>query len=533
MRLHRPLIAASLLIAAAPYPARAAATPDQAKSIEGQLQTWYATTFDKPAKPGVRAVQVEPAGDRYKITVPLGLKGTDGTPLAATMLANPADGGRWVFDTLRLPQPFEYSMTITPQKPPATTPAQKGAAKDADVPMTVNSKIVVASQDGSGVWDPTFTIPSTFKQTLSGIVSTSTSSPVPSPGAKSAGKPADTITQRTTVENSVTETTLTPSGRERVDIASVGNLTGYTLDMGTKDGPMLAVKAKAVAAMINVNAMSRERGVEAVRAMSDLFSAGIPGMNMGETATGAAPADAKLSPAALAALRRIVVTLPDLGTGAVVDESATDLSVNAGGKSFAASKIAFGMTMKSTAGALQAAMGFVAEGMAWPDFGMGEMEQLLPKHIILRPTVSGISGQDLADILLASVDAGQKGKPGPDDAALKTRLLSRGATVGIEALEFDSAGTTISATGKVAIQGGPGGTPRAQNGSAHIVALDFDKLTAVVAAQPMLAQGMPVIVFLKGLAKQAEGGMVWDVTFDGAKLAVNGTDMSAMMGGAR
>ena len=526
MRLNRPLIAASLLIAAA-SPTRAAVSPDQAKSIEGQLQTWYATTFDKPAKPGVRAVQVEPAGDRYNITIPLGLKGPGATPLAATMLANPAENGRWVFDSLRFPQPFDYSTTITPQKP---ADGQKGAAKEADVPMTVHTTITVASQDGSGVWDPTFATPSTFKQTLGGVVSTSTSSPV----TPARGNSADTITQQNTVDSSVTEVTLTPNGRDKVDIAAVENLTGYGQQMKAEDGPVLDLKAKAVAAAINVNAMSRERGIEVMRAMSDLFSAGIPGVNMGgPLSSGAAPVDAKLSPAAFAALRRIVVALPDLGTDIVVDESATDLSVTAGGKTFAAAKVGFGMTMKSTAGAVQAAMGFASDGMVWPEFGMGDMEQLLPKHVMLRPTVSGISGQDLADILLATVDAGQLGKPGPGDAALKTRLLSRGATFGIEALEFDTAGATVSATGKISIQGGPGGAPRAQNGSAHIVAHDLDKLTAVVASQPMLAQGMPAIVFLKGLAKQAEGGMVWDVTFDGAKLAVNGTDMSAMMGGAR
>lgn len=530
MRLNRPLIAASLLIAAA-SPTRAAVSPDQAKSIEGQLQTWYATTFDKPAKPGVRAVQVEPAGDRYNITIPLGLKGPGATPLAATMLANPAENGRWVFDSLRFPQPFDYSTTITPQKPAA---GQKGAAKEADVPMAVHTTITVASQDGSGVWDPTFATPSTFKQTLGGVVSISTSSPMMSARGNSADTAADTITQQNTVERSVTETTLTPNGRDKVDIAAVENLTGYGQQMKAKDGPVLDLKAKAVAAAINVNAVSRERGVEVMRAMSDLFSAGIPGVNMGGAAgSGAAQVDAKLSPAAFAALRRIVAALPDLGTGIVVDESVTDLSITTDGKSFAAAKLGFGATMKSTAGAVQAAMGFAADGLVWPDFGMGDMEQLLPKHVMLRPTVSGISGQDLADILLATVDAGQSGKPGPGDAALKTRLLSHGATIGIEALEFDTAGATISATGKISIQGGPGGAPRAQDGSAHIVAHDLDKLTAVVAAAPMLAQGLPAIVFLKGLAKQAEGDMVWDVTFDGAKLAVNGTDMSAMMGGAR
>ena len=529
MRLHRPLIAASLLIATSP--SYAAVSPDQAKSIESQLQTWYATTFDKPAKPGVRAVQVEPAGDRYQISIPLGLKGPGGTPLAATMLANPAEGGRWVFDTVRLPQPFEYTMTITPQKSTGPATGQKGAGKEADVPMTVHSTITAASQDGSGVWDPTFATASRFKQTLIGVVSTSTSSPVTPPGGKNA--PASILTQRNTIESSTAETTLTPNGRGKVDVVSVGNLTGYNLQMSGKDGPMVDLRANAVAATVDVNNMSRERGMEVVRAMSDLFGAGIPGMSMAPTAGSGPASDSKLSPAAFAALRRIVVALPDLGTGFVIDESATDLAVNAGGKGFAAAKLGFGMTMKSSAGSVQAAMDFAADGMVWPNLGLGDMEQLLPKHIVLRPNVSGISGQDLADILLAVLDAGQSGKPGPGDAALKARLSARGATVGIEALEFDTAGTTVSATGKLGIQGGPGGTPTAQNGSAHIVAHDLDKLTAVIAAQPSLAQGMPAIVFLKGLAKQAEGGMVWDVTFDGSKLAVNGTDMSAMMGGAR
>ena len=534
MRLHCPLIAASLLIAAAPSSARAAVSPDQAKSVEGQLQTWYATTFDKPAKPGVRAVQVEPAGDRYQISIPLGLKGTGDNMLAATMLANPAENGRWVFDNLRFPQPFGYGVTITPQKPPGPSTGQKGAAKEADVPVMVHTTITVVSQDGSGVWDPTFATPSTFKQTLGGLVSTSTASPITPSSGNPASTPADTITQRNTIDSSVTETTLTPNGRDKVDIANASSLTGYDLQTKAKDGPALDLNAKAVTVTLNVSAVPRERGIEVVRALSDLFSAGIPGMNKGGTAgSSPAPVDAKLSPAAFAALRRVVIALPDLGTGFVVDESATDLSVNAGGKSFAAAKVGFGMTMQSTTGAVQAGMGFAADGMVWPDLGMGDLEQLLPKHVMLRPTVSGISGQDLADLILAAVDTGQLGKPGPGDAALKARLLSRGAIIGIEALEFDTAGTTVSATGTISIQGGPAGVPRAQNGSAHIVAHDLDKLTAVVAAQPMLAQGMPAIVFLKGLAKQADGDSIWDVTFDGAKLAVNGTDMSAMMGGAR
>ena len=157
------------------------------------------------------------------------------------------------------------------------------------------------------------------------------------------------------------------------------------------------------------------------------------------------------------------------------------------------------------------------------------MEQLLPKHFAMRPNMSGVSGKDMFDIILGSLDAEQKGVVAPEDA--KSRLMNKGFTLGIESMEFDTAGTTVSGNASVTYLGGSGGTLLSSKGSAHIVAKDLDKLTAVVSAQPMLAQGVPAIVFLKGLAKQAEGGMVWDVTFDGTKLAVNGTDMTAMMGG--
>ena len=505
MRPNRTLIAALLAFGA--LPATAATTPEQAKALEAQLQGWFNTNFGKLAKPGTRAAQVAPAGDRYLITVPTGLKkeGSEET-LAVTMLANPVENGRWVFDTVKLPQPFEYSMTMTPPKEPGQ--------KDAPAPVTLRSKITAASQDGSGVWDPTFATPSTLKQTLTGVTSTSTGSGV---------------TQTNTIEKSYTETVMTPVGTDKVNLTSTGTLTGYALKMEISEGGgPIQVSAKSGNVAIAVNGATRERGAEALRAMVDLFAAGVPGMTPAKPGA-AASADPKLSPAALAALKRVVATLPDLGNAVMVDESVSDLAVTAAGKNFAASKMGLSLNMKSVAGQLQGTMGMSAQGMVWPDFGIGELSKLLPAHFVMRPVLSGISAQDLSDLLNASLDA--KGKP--EDAAVKNRLLSKGGTIGLEMLEFDTGGATFVATGTVALQGSPSGQPAPKNGRAHIVARDFDKLVAIVGAQPMLAQGMPALVFVKGLGKAAEGGLVWDVTFDGAKLAVNGTDMSAMMGGAK
>lgn len=524
MHLHRPLITAALIAAS---PALGAVTPDQAKSVESQLQTWYAATFSKPGKPGAPAVQVEPAGDRYKIIIPLGLQSATG-PLAVTALANPADNGRWVYDTLQLPQPFEYSLSVPQTKPPGE--------KVAPGPTVVHSKIIAATQEGSGVWDPTFATPSTFKQTMTGIVSTSTSTTSTGDSNTASISPAgETLTQRNTVDRSVTESAMKPNGRDKVDILTTATLTGYNLSMQGKDTPPIDVAAREGGASIKINGVPRERGVEVIRALADLFNAGIPGLGASAGA-GAVPAvatkpgsDTKLSPAGYAAMRRVIVALPELGTDGSIEEAVSDLKVTASGKTFSASKVALSMNAKSVSGLLQATMGLSADGMVWPELGLGDMEQLLPKHFAMRPNMSGVSGKDMFDIILGSLDAEQKGVVAPEDA--KSRLMNKGFTLGIESMEFDTAGTTVSGNASVTYLGGSGGTLLSSKGSAHIVAKDLDKLTAVVSAQPMLAQGVPAIVFLKGLAKQAEGGMVWDVTFDGTKLAVNGTDMTAMMGG--
>ena len=45
-----------------------------------------------------------------------------------------------------------------------------------------------------------------------------------------------------------------------------------------------------------------------------------------------------------------------------------------------------------------------------------------------------------------------------------------------------------------------------------------------------LAQVLPALVFAKGIGRNVGDKVVWDVTYLGDKLLVNGTDLSAMTG---
>ena len=46
----------------------------------------------------------------------------------------------------------------------------------------------------------------------------------------------------------------------------------------------------------------------------------------------------------------------------------------------------------------------------------------------------------------------------------------------------------------------------------------------------MLAQGIPVIIFLKGIAHTTGDHAVWQISVANQKLLVNGVDLSAMAG---
>ena len=190
---------------------------------------------------------------------------------------------------------------------------------------------------------------------------------------------------------------MTPVGTDKLNLTSSGTLTGYGLKMITPDAAgSIDLAAKTAAVSIVINGMSRDRGAEAMRAMVDLFAAGVPGMTPPKP--GAPPtADPKLSPAGMAALKRLVATLPDLGSSMKLDESVSDLAVNAMGKTFAASKVGFTMDMKSVSGQLQGVMGLVAQNMVWPDLGVGDLSG---KAIL---TASGIPIKQSQPIDSASV----------------------------------------------------------------------------------------------------------------------------------
>jgi len=106
-------------------------------------------------------------------------------------------------------------------------------------------------------------------------------------------------------------------------------------------------------------------------------------------------------------------------------------------------------------------------------------------------------------------------------------LLNRGTVgAGLDSFSFDSGGAVFTGMGKVAFL-----DAQSMDGQAQVTATNFDALMQRLNGMPDVADALPVLLFVKGIGRTVENRIVWDITYRGNKLLVNGTDLSAMTGG--
>jgi hypothetical protein len=147
----------------------------------------------------------------------------------------------------------------------------------------------------------------------------------------------------------------------------------------------------------------------------------------------------------------------------------------------------------------------------------------IPTHFAIRPTVSNISVADLTKIGLDSTGPGAGAPPSP--AALQALFSHGGINVGFDSLGLDVAGTKFAGAGKFTVTG-----PQTVTGQAEVTAHGLDTLITKAQADPMLAKGVPMIIFLKGIAHTTGDEAVWQISVAAKKVLVNGVDLSAMAG---
>ncbi len=499
--MHRPVLialTAAALACHAPMPAGAAdVTPDQARALEAQVRTWISGILGPDARIGDRPIQVTPDGERYRIAAPIGvMRDNKRETLTLTATARQADG-RWTIDDVRLPFPARFTITL-PQPP-----ADGKNSAPASVPVTYI--VDAATQDSRAVWDPAFATPSTWALNFTGL----------QVDATGAG-----VRQSTRVARSASLSTLRPAGADRVDVVTDSTTEGYASLSKSGDTEEVRIAAGRVRVTGELTSVSRERAGTILQALIRIGGVALANLpKAGVKAPTAAPG-LDMQP-----VRAVLQAMEDFASEFTLQETADDVAVSYGAYGGKAAQLSVGMGAKSDQGILQAHMDFGLDGLMLPDIQLGAMAALVPKRIALRPVLSGVATKDLLALAVASTES-KDGSP-PGDAI--AQLFSRGGiSAGLESFVLDIGGATFAGMGAVLVP-----SPDRMSATAQITATNFDALMQTANGIPELAGVLPLFTFAKGLARTVESRLVWDVTYRDGRALVNGTDLSAMMGGGR
>ena len=510
--MHPPIRAALLatLACATLAPAHAAdVTPEQARALEGQLRAYFANLVGPDVPIEQSPIRIMPAGDHFAFSVPFDARrGEDPTAPAALGDARPIDGGRWALDHLRVPSPATFTGSV---KVPANAGRKGGGdTKPATATLPVTYTLTHAEQDGTGTWDPAYATPSVINSTSRGF-----RLEMAGPG----------VQQTTTLDRTASSVILRPASGDRVDLVMDATGDGYALMNAGPDSPRVDASAQRVHVTGEITGLSRDRAAAMVPALVRIGKvqqasqpkSAAPGAT-GQTAVAKPGTDKAATEALIQAMR-------DFASAMTLAESIDTLQVHAGGFDGSFAQVRIGVDAKADGGFLTGHMDIGMDGLALAGMPLGPMQDLLPQRIALRPVVSHVPTAVALQMLQTRME-----NPGaePSEAEAAALFSQGGVKTGLESFSFDMGGATFTGTADIDVAG-----PKQASGAGQITAANWDVLFTKIQNTPELAQGIPVMVFAKGIARTAGDRLVWDITFRDNKLLVNGTDLSRMAGGGQ
>jgi len=486
-----PLIAPRAIAAEPP-------TPEQAQLLEQQLRAWYAATFGAgPAAPDHPA-RVTAEGDHYRIAAPFaGLFGARAEGAGAVTAAmRPLPDGTWSLDDIRVPSPQHFTMTL------AAHP-QHGKGPGAPVPVDVN--LTLADQKAHAVFDPSYAAPSTFTGSY---------------GAFDMRLDSAVEKQTQHFDGYTVNASLRPAAGGRIDVLEDVVAHGYASTQHDPDGHELRLQAARMQIASHLDAVDRTRVPPVMQAAMRLSGAMMSAMDTARAQPGAEKA---LPPLDRTTLHDLLLALRDVASGGEVDETLDGLHVAFDTHTVDLAHAALGLGAEAPGGMLEAHLALALDGLQVPELPL-QANQYMPRHIELRPMISGVSVADLTRMgLMATEPDFTPSRLGPQ---VDTLLSHGGITVGFETLAFDIGPAKFSGRGKVLVH-----SSADQTGQAEIEASGFDALMQKVQKDPALSEGFPVLVLARGLARPSGDRLVWTIDLQGDRLTVNGTDLSSVLGG--
>ena len=477
--------------------AQTAPSSEQARSLETQITAWLkqvtAGTVSLPARP----VELTPEGDHFLVRVPFAAFGkVQPADAAFTAKARAIDGTRWALDDQRFPSDVTFSTTEdVPDAPDAKDPSSTGTHSE---PVTYH--LVFGQQDVHGVFDPTYTTPTTSGGTIASLDMTKTGGIGPS----------TTHIGRFTTQNSSQ-----PLDPKHLNILADGTAADYALKTELTDGNSFGLTAAQLHVMSSISGLAHDQVVPVIQTLAEL---GRLSKAKHDDADGPTPAEK-------AQLRILLTRAHALLTGAKVDESMEGAKFDFSGTTGSFDKVQITFGADAPQDMMAADLGFTLDGLK-VDGLPPSMAIYLPTHLSIHPTVSNISVSALTKMGMDATAPVQAGKKAPVPEPDLQRLFANGGiNLGFDRMDVAVVGTTISGTGKFVAKG-----PQSITGQAEFTAHGLDALVTKMQADPLLAPGVPVVIFLKGIARTTGDQAVWQVSVNGAKILVNGVDLSAMAG---
>lgn len=454
---------------------------EQAARLEQGISEWLADMLGPGMKLPERPVQVQPAGDAYRLAVPFG---SNNPPLTATL--READGGTWALRDLKVPSPARFTIDV-PE--PGGAP---GATMRTDYVMSWGE------QDTSALFDPSY-------RTASTLAWSSRASEL---RVTSGGEESTTRIARSTGQGA-----LRPAGDGRVDLVTESSAEGYSAASTLPNGQPLQIDIEKMQGQGAISGVSRERAPRLVRAVT-----GLVGVTLTTGVNGTAP------PPGPAELRALFEPMQDLASTMQAVQVLQGLRVRVGKLGGGAERATVGFGVTTPGGILTLSTDVLAEGIQAPDLPLSRAQrELVPRRVALRPVVSGVAAADLIRLMLDAADTGV-----PPQAPDFIQLLNRGGlNMGLESFALDLGGASFTGNGQVSMS--PSMTV---SGGGQVSATGFEALLDRIKRVPEFGGALPVIAFAKGIARPVGDRLVWDVTYRGGRVLVNDVDLSTMAGGA-
>ena len=502
MYLHRPLLPAFgiALALGGGAAAQTPPTPNQAHALEVQITTWIKTATAGTVALPPRPVQLTPEGDHYLVRVPLAPFGkVDPADAAFTGKARQLDGTRWALDD----QQFPPNLTITTTETVPNPPGADNTAPAGTHQQPVTYRIKLGQQDMHGVFDTSFATATTSGGTITSI------------DIEKEGGAAASLSH---IGQMTSQSSTQPVDPAHADVLSDITATSYSTKSAMPDGSAFALQAERLHVVSSLTGLAHDELIPLVHLAADLGRMLKPGQNDKDGPT----------PEQRAKLHAMLEQAHAILTGGKLDETMEGAKFDIAGASGAFGKAEVSFAGDAPADLLSASFGVTLDGLVL-DTLPPALAVYVPSHITFHPTLSNVSVGALTRLGLdatAPVPAGQKTNvPETDFAALYAK---GGIDFGFDSLGLDLAGTQIAGSGKFTSTG-----PQSVKGQAELTARGLDALVAKAQSDPMLQQAVPVVIFLKGIARTSGDQAVWQITVDNAKVLVNGVDLSALAGGVR